>query len=581
MTDLPKLTESHVRHWTGAGYFERGERYFRRGNILDPQRQGHTLKARCLGSRPTPYHIEVDLGPEGILSGHCSCPVGGGGRCKHAVALLLTWVHQPDTFLVVEALEAALEKRSKAELIALVGRMVARYPDLESLLELPVVGESGAVRPLDADVIRRQVNNLFHTLGYDEWGAAFAIRERLLELMDLGDDYAERGAWRPAITVYATVMRQVLDNYDTVRDEEGDLNAVVDACVERLGAGLGASEDPTQREVLLRAMFDVYRWDVDYGGIDMGYQAPDIILEQATPEEKAQVAEWVRDAMPPADDSAADYGRRRYDGFLLQLEADRIDDATFLRRCREMGRWPDLVDRLLALDRVAEAADVARERDAYTLLQLTDLFVAHGQADLAEDLVRQRVQGDADAPHYLLAWLKARVQERGDQAEALALAETLFWGSLTLSGYQELQDLAGPLGRWDALRAAILARLTDEGHYRLLTEIHLAEGAVDRALESLKRVDWRLDSYLHIQVAQAAEESRPQAAIRLYVDAAEDLIDARGRDNYHLAAEHLVRVRALYRRLGEAETWERFIADLREQNRRLPALQDELNKAGL
>jgi uncharacterized Zn finger protein len=31
MTDLPQLTESHVRHWTGAGYFERGERYFRRG----------------------------------------------------------------------------------------------------------------------------------------------------------------------------------------------------------------------------------------------------------------------------------------------------------------------------------------------------------------------------------------------------------------------------------------------------------------------------------------------------------------------------------------------------------------------
>jgi len=40
MTDLPKLTESHVRRWTGAGVFERGERYFRRGHILDPQRQG-------------------------------------------------------------------------------------------------------------------------------------------------------------------------------------------------------------------------------------------------------------------------------------------------------------------------------------------------------------------------------------------------------------------------------------------------------------------------------------------------------------------------------------------------------------
>jgi hypothetical protein len=40
-------------------------------------------------------------------------------------------------------------------------------------------------------------------------------------------------------------------------------------------------------------------------------------------------------------------------------------------------------------------------------------------------------------------------------------------------------------------------------------------------------------------------------------------------------------VRDLYNRLGKATTWETLITGLREQNRRLPALQDELNKAGL
>ncbi len=38
--------------WTGEGSFERGERYFRRGHILDPRRQGQALKARCLGFCP-------------------------------------------------------------------------------------------------------------------------------------------------------------------------------------------------------------------------------------------------------------------------------------------------------------------------------------------------------------------------------------------------------------------------------------------------------------------------------------------------------------------------------------------------
>jgi uncharacterized Zn finger protein len=65
------------------------------------------------------------------------------------------------------------------------------------------------------------------------------------------------------------------------------------------------------------------------------------------------------------------------------------------------------------------------------------------------------------------------------------------------------------------------------------------------------------------------------------VERAERLIAARGRGNYAEAATYLVRVRDLYHRLGEPETWQTLIADLREQNRQLPALQDELNKAGL
>jgi uncharacterized Zn finger protein len=154
-------------------------------------------------------------------------------------------------------------------------------------------------------------------------------------------------------------------------------------------------------------------------------------------------------------------------------------------------------------------------------------------------------------------------------------------------GYQELRGLARPLERWDDLRAAVLSRLASEGQYHLLTEIHLEEGEVERALETLEQIsaarrgwDWA-GSPLRIQVAQAAEESRPREAIRLYMEAVERLIAARGRGNYTEAAAYLVRVRELYHRLGEPATWATLIAGLKEQNRRLHALQEELNRAGL
>jgi uncharacterized Zn finger protein len=594
MTDLPKLTESDVRRWAGEGSFERGRGYFRRGHVLDPRRQGHTLKARCIGSRARPYHVEVTLGPEGIVVGDCSCPVGGGGHCKHAAALLLTWLHQPDAFLEVEDLEAALNRRSKAELVALVRRMVTRFPDLETMLELPVVGAAEAEQPLDPEVIRRQVSSAFYGIGPADWGAVYGIAQQLLELVDIGDDYAGRGEWRNAATVYETVARQVLDSYGMVQDEEGEFHPIVDGCVEGLGECLRATEDPVQRAVLLRALFDVYRWDVDFGGIDMGYQAPVIILEQATPEERQQVAAWVRAGLPHGDSWSDNYHRQVFGGFLLSLEEDRLDNEAFLCVCRETNRWRDLVDRLLALGRVDEAAAVAREVGDYDLLQLASIFGSHDHADLAESLIRERVQagragaeGSARRDSRLIVWLKDRAQERGDLAEALALAEELFWQRPAVPAYQEMRELARPLGRWDDLRAAVLARLADEGRFGLSTEIYLEEGEIDRALEIVEQPGapkwgWaRAGSPLRIRVAEAAEESRPQAAIRIYREAIERLIAARGRGNYAAAARHLIRVRDLYRRLGEAATWETLIADLREQNRRLPALRDELNKAGL
>jgi uncharacterized Zn finger protein len=84
-----------------------------------------------------------------------------------------------------------------------------------------------------------------------------------------------------------------------------------------------------------------------------------------------------------------------------------------------------------------------------------------------------------------------------------------------------------------------------------------------------------------VQVAEAAQHQRPKEAIRLYMQEVESLIAARGRDNYAQAAIYLLTVRGLLERLGERQAWDDLITNLREQNRNLPALRDELNKARL
>jgi hypothetical protein len=43
----------------------------------------------------------------------------------------------------------------------------------------------------------------------------------------------------------------------------------------------------------------------------------------------------------------------------------------------------------------------------------------------------------------------------------------------------------------------------------------------------------------------------------------------------------LVKVRGLYQKLNEQDTWQQYLNHIRLENSNLPALQDELNKAGL
>jgi uncharacterized Zn finger protein len=288
----------------------------------------------------------------------------------------------------------------------------------------------------------------------------------------------------------------------------------------------------------------------------------------------------VRDALP----DTFSWGRERYGRFLLQLEEAWLDDEAYLEICRQTGRRGDLVERLLDLRRVDEAAAAAREAHDYVLVRLADRFVAHGHDQLAESLIRERMGDDSD--RRLMEWLKERALERGDWEEALTLTESLFWRRPGLEGYQELRALARSIERWDDLRAAILSRLAEEERDKLLIEIYLEEGEVDRALKTLQEMReasrWRWQSdRLSVDVARAAEAERPREAIRLYVGAAHELIGRRGRGNYAEAATYLIRVRDLYRRLGEASTWETYITELRESSPRLRALKDELKKAGL
>lgn len=572
------LTMAAILAWVGETSLARGRPYVDR--LLDQRRTGLELKARCVGSAAQPYRVTAALTANGgIAASTCSCPVGG--RCKHVVALLLAWLAEPDAFLEVEPLDAALERRDKAELIALIRQMLARHPELETLLELPLPTAGGKRKPADPAVIRRQVLAAFRGAG-DDWHAVAAIADDLEPLVDIGDDYGRLGDWPSAAIVYQTIAQTLLDEYTQLHDEEGSLHGVVDRCVGGLGECLDATHGASEREALLRALFDIYRWDVDYGGIDMGAEAPELILAHAAAEERQLVASWARDAMYEANTTHTGWRREAFGRFLLRLAGEGLDDKAFLAICREAGLQRELVGRLVARGRIDEALAEAAQANDVTLLELANLLVSLGHEEGAERLVREHKPAPGWEGRYL-EWLRNRALQRGDTAEALALSETLFWQRPSLVGYDELRKLAQ--GEWAKLQRNLLRRLEAENKHVLLTEIALREGDVPGALAALAKIKGAFAASegepLHIRVARAAEKSHPREALGLYRAAAEKLITFQGRENYRVAAAYLTRVRELHQRLGEEQQWRALIAGLREEHKRLRALREELDRAGL
>lgn len=576
-THARPLTQDAIRSYVGEVSFGRGRAYWQSGAISDGRRQGDLVKGRCAGSYDNEYRVEATVSDAVIRSSHCSCPVGGAGRCKHVAALLLEWCDTPEAFIEIEPLDTALERRSKEELIALIRQMLRIEPELESLLSLPLPVE-GRSQFDDPAAFRRQAEAAFRRQGR-EWDILRDVADSLRAVYALGADFEQAGNPVGAAAVYRAVLEVLIERYPDYSDEEGELACVIGECVELLGRLLPAlQEHAGVREAVLRLLLDAFLLDVRCGGQSLADEAPALLVEESSAEERQTLAGWVRDALPAA---RGDWEREALGALLLDLEADQLGDEEFLEVCRRTGRRGDLVDRLLALDRIEEATAEANGASDYYLLVLADLFEAHSLGEQAEALVRERARRSTDLR--LKEWLKARHAARGDIPAALELAEQVFRSQPHLGGYREVRHLAQQAGRWETVRPPLMS-FVEAQHSYLLIPIFLDEGEIENALQALRTGRGAASWYggdLRVTVAAAAEATHPKEAIALYREVAESLIERRGRNNYAVASEYLRKAQDLHVQLGDEPGWQRYFAALRERYQGLPALRDELGRAGL
>ncbi len=587
MTTIPSFTEKLIKNRIDARSVSRGRTYARNGAIVAPQAQGNILKGQCYGSRATPYHVSAEFSTTSLVTASCTCPVGGGGACKHVAALLFAWINDSSQFVATSSLRQKLESRSKNQLLDFIEQLVRQHPEITTtIMNMPV--EASEVNP---ELVRRQVQGALEETKYsdDYYGAANVAANKILESAEQMRQLVGVNNWHAVATLFTTIANETLPMIDQIHDHDGDLYRVIYECSERLDACLDHIEEMNTRETILRTLYDIVAKDIMVGGYGFGDMAYDPLLQQSNSVEKQMIAQWVKESQGGvgSDKFLSKWRNQSLGGLLLALQEDEISDEQYIALCLESDRLGDAVDRLLALGRVESAEDVARTASDYELLRIADLFVAHDQGKHGAALVLKRKEKSND--RRIDPWLQKYAEKTGDWASALNFSKDQFTARPSLSFYQDLQRVAQQNSKWNAVREEIIKRLEDDKKFETLIDIAIHEKQSGRALDYLDKLHSRknrwgrqdFDERRAVLVAESAEASHPQHASEIYRKIAEKLIAARGRDNYREAAKLLQRVKAIALKSGQKEQWKVLIERLRIENKTLRAMKDEFNRAGL
>lgn len=579
MEELPPITEEQIRAQVTAESYRRGEPYFVRGAVKAPRRTGMFIRAQCEGSRAEPYRVTVELGPVGIASAYCTCPVGADGSCKHTAAVLLAWARAPETFVVMEDLDTALDDRSEEELREMMRFALRRNPELEMILRMHFPTSEPRDGEIDREAYREQAEHVFQENAGGS-GAASQVVAGLRPIMDIGLGFLEREDHPASVAIHGAVLDTIVAYAGSVRDDEGFLREVVSLNLERIVATLDDDGAPrTTRHDVLRLLATLAMMDAQ----DVAArEAERLMLERERDEDRRELAMHVRQTLRARQGVSP--GESVDSWLLLKLEERVIDVEAYLERCKTLGRLDAVVGRLLELGRVEDALDTLAEAAPEQFLELARAFEEHGHGGAVEEMVRERYAASGDLD--LLAWMQELYESRGQERMALATAQARFWRQPTLELYTHMRERADGM-EWSLVRPSLLAGLEERHAWALLVRIAIGEGEVERAAELLE--DARASGHplgaswaqLQLEIADAARESRPRTAIDLYQSIAEALIEKRSASAFKEAAQVLVRAFLVARDLGESGRWNAYMEELGDRYGRFQSLHEALHAVGL
>ncbi|MFB6101152.1 MAG: SWIM zinc finger domain-containing protein [Haloplanus sp.] len=594
------ITEATVRRLARSQSFERGEQYYEENTVSDIIERGSTLRAEVEGSQPDPYQVTIELGETDINDTYCSCPYDHGGICKHRVAVLLTYLRDPDAVTHRPTAEELLADCDRDTLHTVLIKLLDDHPELVTDVEqylLTMTDQqiasdtatdtaAGHHHPPDPDDARQRVREILdfsNARGASDPRAD--MEDRVDDLSNLTDDawaLIEAGEGEEALAVLEAIAEELMGD-EWLQLSYDDSNRIFDILDELSTAFTEAlliadlSEDRrddwadrldnwadelagyTPQPPFRAAAAATRAWTHD------GLQA---ILDETTEDSRLWEGDrpWYADDLTTARLTVLDR-EDRTEEYLRLAEADGQTDA-YATKLLEIGRVDDAIEHALT--------HASTPAEAITIAQALQ---ENGRPDAAIRVADRGLSQDGPRKAELAAWLRDVAIEHDDEEAAMEAAVTTFKSDPSLTAYQAAEEVT-PEPDWPSVRDDLLDYLATQSPGRSTAhahvEIFLYEDRIDDAIAVAEQVGH--DSVLERVVSEVWED-RPDWAIDVCKEQAEPIIENGQSDRYQEAVDWLETAGRAAQTAGKLDDWHDHIDTLRDrhsQKYKLAPMLDEL-----
>ena len=580
------LSEKIIHERTTEQSFQKGLDYYLSGAIYDPTQQsipdGVMLMATCEGSSAPSYRLSVHIDAGGIRSASCTCPYDWGGDCKHIVALLLTYLRQPEKFTEQQSVPELLTGLEKEALAAIIIRLVERNPDVYDELEIIVPAVKAAAQPksslskerhqtqVSEQASRKQVKRILKQSRYEDdygYGSAPAYLDDLEEVLQTAQQFLAASDAEGALIILRVLLEETIDNYESEMDYNGDVAVFVQSLGLPLAEAILSIEmDDKSNQTLSDSIEDSLE-DIDESIEESDLEVITAALDygwKELPDKETQWEEYEEETWMIFDELQ----QARLN--VLERQA-RTDEFLQLAQKADKHRY---VLKLLQLGRFHEAVEKSQELvDEHKILSVAQSMRAAGHLNEAIALTERAIKRPGSHSLELAAWLAPLEEARGETNLALLAYRVAYDVQPNITWYKHLKRLSGV--NWEILRPELMKSINETSMPDTLAAIYLEERDWDAAIAIAEKSTWSYN--LLENVADGVVAHRPDWVAQVSLKQAEDLISKTQSKLYPAAAKWLSRAKKAYQIKSQASEWQAYISNLRATYARRPALQKAIS----